>query len=203
MAGDSFVQIDEGSARKMDTWQRAIASNTVEQQRYVQSEPYQPSFSISVTTAISAATANAHLLQIMAGPLNRVGIRRLRVYQVANGTTQQTTLQVRRLTTAGTGGTSYTPAVYDPSDTTDVTAMTLPSAKGTEGAVLWNGSVLFHATAATVGLNPVLELDWTMTTTKALWIPAGTSNGLCIKNVTGVTSATVFVWAEFVEQFWA
>lgn len=203
MAGDSFVTVDEGTARKLDFWQRSIASNTVEQPRGVEAEPYQPTFAVSVTTAISAATANAHLLQIMAGPLNRVGIRRIVIDQVANGTTQQTTLQVRRLTTAGTGGTSYTPAVYDPTDTTDVTAMTLPTAKGTEGTVLWNGARLFHATAATVGLNPVLDLDFSRTRTKALWIPAGTSNGLCIKNVTGVTSATVFVWVEFIEQFWS
>lgn len=200
---ESYVPfLDSASAtRKFHTNQRSNGADTVEEYVGPTAEPYLATYTISVTAAISAATANAHLLQIMAGASLRVGLRRLRVTQMVNGTTQNNQMSIHRLTTAGTGGTSYTPAPHDPADSASgATAMTLPSSKGTESTALWTGAVLTHATVTTVGLNPILDLDWTRERGKALWIAAGATNGLALKNITGSASTTVLITAEIVES---
>lgn len=194
--------LDSASAtRKFHTNQRSNGSDTVEQYVQLTGEPYLATYTVVVHTAISAATANSHLLQIMAGSSLRVGVRRIRVTQFANGTTQKNAWYLYRLTSAGTGGTSYTPSPLDPADSASgATAMSLPSSKGTEGALIYTESVLTHATAATVGLDPVLDVDFTRDRDKALWIAAGTSNGIALKNVTASTSTTLLIQAWIVES---
>lgn len=194
--------LDSAAAtRKFHTNQRSNGADTVEQYVQVEGEPYLPCYTIPVTTAISTATANSHLLEIMAGASLRVGLRRLRVTQLVNGTTQQNQWEILRLSSAGTGGTALTPSPHDPADSASgATAMTLPSSKGTEGVAVWDGVVLTHATVATVGLNPILDLDWTRERGKALWIAAGAANGLCLKNITASATTTVIITAEIVES---
>lgn len=203
---DSTIQINEGTGAYLDHYQRTITSNTVNQARVVLSEPYAASYTVSVTTAVSTAVANTHLLQIMAGSLNRVVLRRLQVSQIVNaGAETRCVFQLLRLTSAGTGGTSYTPAAVDPVDTaTAATAMTAPSAKGTEGTVLWTQARTIPDTALTNTTEPLLiDLDWRDPRTKGPVIAAGTSNGLALKNITAVATATVHIWAEFVELYWS
>jgi hypothetical protein len=205
-ASDYVPQTDNlGASRKMRTVRRDDGADTVQEYLNADSEPFLATYTISVTVAVSTATANSHLLEIMAGSSLRVGIRYITVTQMANGTTQQNLWELVRLTTAGTGGTAYTPA---PDDTADVaagaTAMTLPGAgtKGTEATIMGAWAVLTHATAATPGLNPILDRHWTLARTKGLWIPAGTSNGIALKNVTASTSTTVHITAGIVEASW-
>lgn len=203
--GDSSISFDEGSARAWAFWQRAVASNTVEEQKTVVSEPFIPTYTISVTTAISTGTANSHLLQIMGSTLNRVYLRRLIVTQMAGaGAATQAQFQILRVTTAGTGGTSYTPATLDPTDgATTARGMTLPTGKGTESTILWTGSGTLLATVPVAGSGPVLNLDWTRERGKSPVIAAGGSTGVVLKNITGVATATVLIHAEFVEAFWS
>ena len=207
MAGaDSVVQIDEGTGKYLHYVQRSIASNTTYTQAVALSEPYLPTGLIAVTTAVSLATANSHPIQIMAGPLNRVILRRLKVTLLAGSTTasQQAVFQLLKLTTAGTGGTSYTPRNADPADPAiAATAMTLPSSKGTEGNILWTetGPV---AIASNVAQPPVLDLDWTKDLrSRPPTSAAGTGNGFALKNITAVTTGTVHISAEFDEVFWS
>lgn len=203
--GTSFVSVDEGSARKIRTFQRTDGADTVEEWMYAESEPFLAAYTVSVTTAIATSEANSHLLQIMAGSTLDVGIRRITVAQMANGTTQVNQWQLVRLTTAGTGGTSYTPRPHAPGDSasgaTAMAAVVSPN-KGTEGVALGSFVVLTHATAATVGLNPIFDRQWALDRTKGLWIAAGTSNGIALKNITASASTTVHITVELVEAGW-
>lgn len=202
MSESNVPFLDSLSAtRKFHTNQRSNGTDTVEE--YVQgiSEPYLTTYTISVTTAISTATANSHLLQIMAGASSRVCLRRLYVTQMVNGTTQTNQWSLHRLSTAGTGGTVYTPAANDPADAASgATAMTLPTVKGAEGVAIGTFAILTHATAATVGLNPIYFRDWALERTKGIWIAAGAANGIALKNITASASTTVHITAVIVES---
>ena len=206
MAGtDSVVQITEGSGKYLGYTVRSMASNTVYQQHVLVSEPYLPTYTVSVTTAV-AVGANDHLLQIIAGPLNRVLMRRLLVTQLAGASAStKAVMQLLRLTTAGTGGTAYTPRATDPtSDTTGATARAGVSAsKGTEGNILWTGTGTYLATAATAGATPILDLVWDDPRSQPPTIAAGTSNGLALKAITAITTGTIHIYAEFSEAFWS
>lgn len=205
MPGDAFIGADAGTQYKVDYWERSISSNTVEQQRIVIAESFMPTFVASNPNAISTATANSHLIQIMGSTINRVYLRRIRVYQLANaGSATMAAFQLLRLSSAGTGGTSLNNGAYDPSDTNSTAAvMTLPSAKGSEttNLGLWTGDIL--SVAATAGNDYVLDLDWRDTKSKCPVIAAGATTGLCLKLLTAVASATVQVTIEWSEAFWA
>ena len=206
MAADSYIAFDEGTARKWDFWQRSISSNTVEQLRAVIAEPYLPPYGLVNTAAVLTTNANTHLMQMMGSTLNRSLIKRLRLYQAAAATTTTTVhLQLLRLTTPGTGGTSYTPNPFDPSDpATTVVGMTLPSANGAESVVLWQGSAILHAAADIANLESrcVLDVDWRDPQVKGPIIAAGTSNGLALKLLTACAVSTVVTDIEFTEAFW-
>lgn len=200
---ESLVNTTEGSGKKLHTYQRTIGANNVEDEIALIGDQYLATYNAS-TAGVSAATANDHLIQIMAGSTLHVQIRRILVYQSALATTAAfANLQVLRLTTAGTGGTATTPAVYDPNDAgSGATAMSLPTAKGTEGTRLWNGSVGFTQTVPTAGISPaLLDLDFDKNPRlKPIRIAPGTTNGICLKNLTAIAAATVIVDVFFTES---
>lgn len=204
MAGRNrtYYQFSEGTGRKAGSVQGLDGGgNTVDSPVFVLDEPFLATYSIGTNTALSTATANSHLLEIMAGASLHVWVRRLVVTQrAAAGATAVCTFGLYRLSTAGTGGTSLTPAPHDPADTAGCTAMALPSSKGTETTLLQpqTGS-LWSAIPATDDMR-VVGWDFTTRRSKGLRIPAGTSNGLCLKNLDAVASATVVVYAEVCES---
>lgn len=193
--------LDSASAtRKFHTNQRSNGADTVEQYIQLEGEPYHASYTVWALST-SLATANSHVLQLMAGASLRVGIRRITVdLLTAAGAATNMAWGVYRLTTAGSGGTAYTPVAHDPADSAaGSTVQTLPTSKGTEGSILRLGTALVNNSATTVGVQRVLTVDWTTSRTKAFWIAAGTSNGLALKNFTAVATAAVYVNVEFVE----
>jgi hypothetical protein len=202
---DSFIEVTEGTGKKLAAFERTVNSQTVQDQRFVLAEPFLPSYTVAITTEVSLATANSHLLQIMAGANKRLLLRRIKVTQLgAASTAQVCVFQLVRLTTAGTGGTAYTPRQFDPADgNAEATAMTLPSSKGTEGVGLWTETGVLWSTVPTAGSGQdVVDLDFRSgLRTKPPTIAAGTSNGLALKNVTAITTTpTVHIYAEFVED---
>lgn len=203
---DATVQINEGTGVLLSHWNRTKTSNSVLEAAQVISEPYLAAYTVSVTTAVALTTANDHLLQIMAGNLNRVILRRLQVSLAVNATAEtRCVFQLLRLTSAGTGGTAYTPRALDPVDTASAaTAMTLPSSKGTEGNILWTQARVVPDTTQTIDSDTLLiDMDWTDPRTKGPVIAAGTSNGIALKNITAVAPATVHIYLEYVEAYWA
>jgi hypothetical protein len=192
---ESLVQVTEGVGKKLHTFQRIIGANTVEDEVVVNGEPYLASYKVSV--AVSAATANSHLLQIMAGATLKVRIRRIELHLSSLATTAALMdTRIIRLTTAGTGGTAQTPAVLDPADSASgATAMTLPTVKGTEGTTIeFLSPAMTQTLSATPPLvQPILAVDYDRPRSKPLIIAAGVTNGICIKNVTAIAAGGVIV----------
>lgn len=198
MATDTFFQVTAGAGTKLHTFTRTVGVDTVHEGVYVPGLSPYPTYSASAV-GISTATAAAHTCQLMAGGALNVYVVRIRIAQRALATTSTVQqFEIRRLTTAGTGGTAVTPQAYDATDAAAGAAgMTLPTVKGTEGALL-------HV--LTVGLTqtaPVLNTsadEWDPAPySKPIRIAAGTTNGIVIKNVTAIAAATVDVTYEFFE----
>jgi hypothetical protein len=199
---ESIVQVTEGSGKKLHTNSRVIGANTVEDEYILHGENFLASYICRAGAAISAATANDHLLQLMAGSTLNLYIRRVRIYQAGLATTAAiATIQLWRLTTAGTGGVANTPQPYDSTDAASgATGMTLPTAKGTETTHYVGVTAGFIQTVPTGGLNTlILDIDFDKLRIKCPRIPAGTANGFAIKNTTAIAAATVFPVIDFVE----
>jgi hypothetical protein len=191
---ESFVNVTEGSGKKLHTWQRTIGANTVEDEAIIHGETPLASYIIAPTASVSVATANDHIVQVMAGASLHVLIRRIIVFQTVPATTAAyDQFALLRLTTAGTGGTAITPAPLDPADAASgCTAMTLPTVKGTEGTQVGRRASILEQTAPTAGV-PVILADWDFDRlrTKPLRIAAGTANGIAVKNITATAGASV------------
>lgn len=202
---EGFINLTEGSGKKAHTFQRVIGANTVEDPVSLVGLPYLAAYTVTPAAGVSTATAASHLLQIMAGANLNVYLYRLALYQLAAATAAAIDLiEIVRLTTAGTGGTALTPA---PRDTTDAasgaTAMTLPTAKGTEGVFVDRATAQFTQTIATQAggkeATLLVEFDFARLFGKPLRISSGVTNGIAIKNPTARAGATVIPVAYLME----
>lgn len=196
--GESIVQVTEGSGKKLHTWQRTIGANNVEDEAVFPGEYPLASYT-ALASGLSGATANSHLIQVMAGAALNVRIRRIRLTQLAApGAVTAYSFALFRLTTAGTGGTAVTARPYDSADAAAGAApMTLPGVKGTEGVQLWQETAYLHTAA--IPMRPAV-FEWLQSpNAKPIVIPAGATNGLALKNISGVAAVTFDVVVEFVE----
>lgn len=184
----AVVQINEGTGKSLSYVSFTDeASNSAYVERVSLHEPVSATYTVSITTAISFATANAHLLQIMAGTSKRFALRRLKLWLTAAATAAAIKqMQLVLLTTAGTGGGAITPCAIDRADTTfSGASQTLPSSKGTESDILWEFDCAAWAAVPTTGiLPPIIDEEWDDRGSKSIVIPAGTSNGLALKLIT-------------------
>jgi hypothetical protein len=146
------------------------------------------------------ATVDSHLMEIMAGGTNKVRIRRIMIHQSVMATTAAMMgLAIYRLTTAGTGGSSTPPTIFDPSDSAGATARTLTTAKGTESTALWfSRHYMMQTIGASTPLPVLLDLNFDMLRTKPIIISAAATNGIAIKNTTAIAGAsvTINVWID-------
>jgi len=201
---ESLVQVTEGSGKKLHTNSRVIGANTVEDEVMLLGENYLASYiSNSAAGASSTATGASHLYTINAGASLKVRIRRIEMYQIGPATTAvlMDTRLLRTTTAAPTGGTVQAVNVLEPGDAASgCTAMSLPTVKATEGATICMAAVYMMQTiAASAQQNePILVWDFDRPRSKPLIIAAGTTNGICIKNVTAVAAGTVYfnVWLD-------
>ena len=197
---ESFAEATAGSGLKWHSWTRSIGGSTVHAGFVLPDEYPYATYSV-VAAGVSGATAASHILQIMAGSSLNVRIRSICVEQFAvPAAVAAYSLQIFRLSTAGTGGTAVTPRPYDSADAASgATAMTLPSSKGTEGVQLYQ-EALWMGTAAIPTANN--RMEWPNIVyggMKPIVIPAGTSNGVAIKNPGGLAGVTFDVTVELVE----
>lgn len=202
---ESIVQVTEGSGKKLHTFQRTIGANTVEDEVTIQGEQHLATYNLWAT-GISWATINSHIVQLMAGAALNVYVRSIRLFQTGLATAAAlATWELRRLTTAGTGGGALSVPALDSVDAAAGAAgMSLPAVKGTEGVVLYTGSVaLIQTMGASAPAAPwplLVEVDFEKLRGKALRIPAGVANGIALKNFgAGVAAATVAVNVVFAE----
>lgn len=203
---ESLVQVTEGSGKKLHTWNRTIGANSVEDEYVLLGEnalaSYVISSSFGIPGGVSTATANSHLLQIMAGASLKVRVRRIEVHQAVAATTAALMhTQILRLTTAGTGGTVIGFAGLDPTDAASgATVMTLPTVKGTEGTgIVSTHAYMMQTIAASAQLGqPIAVWDFDRPRSKPLILAAGTTNGIAVKNVTAIAggAVTVVAWVD-------
>lgn len=197
--GESLVQVTEGSGKKLHTWSRTIGGNVVEDEIIVRGDQYLPAYTTGANGSAIATSAD-HLLQIMAGASLAVRIRRIRMQQVALGGAAATAFfTIRRLSTAGTGGTAVTPERMDAGDAAPgATSMILPTAKGTETGELMKTWAIPVESAQPIRAQP---WEWIEAPgSKPLIIAAGATNGIAIKVTTGIATVTFAVFVEFTEQ---
>lgn len=197
---ESYAEATSGSGLKWHSWTRSISGSTVHA-GFTLPDEYPYASYVALYQTISIGTANDHIAQLMAGSSLNVRIRRIRIEQSNSaGTSTAATFQILRLTTAGTGGTAITPATLDTADSASgATAMSLPTAKGTESTVLDRQAIPMRQTVSTLG-GTEDSYEWIqLPNMKPIIIAAGTSNGIAIKSLTAIATATVNIHIGFVE----
>lgn len=200
---ESYVQVTEGAGKKLHTIQRTIGANSVEDEVVVAGLPHLSTYRSTATGAVSAATADTHLLQLMAGPSLNVYVRRIRVYQaVLASALAAGAMDVKRLVAAGSGGTALTSIALDSTDpSAGATLQTAPTSKGTVGSALSRHIAIFMAAWPTAGGESALLTEWEFgdELSKMLRIPAGTSNGIAVVQATAIAGASIYIETEFIE----
>lgn len=177
--------------KNLHTNSRTIGANTVEDEVTILGEPYLATYSATAQN-VSLATADSHVIQLMAGASLIVRVHRI-VLASVGGTAGNVRLTLLRLTAAGSGGTVITARPYDTADSASgATAMTLPTTKGTEGVTLGTHVFGFPDTSSRHEVWEWVAKD----NIKPIYIPAGTANGIAIKN-----SAIASVGADIVIEF--
>lgn len=205
---EAFVNVTEGSGKKLHGWDRTVGANTVIDEYTLIGEQGLATYQVSCT-ATSVATANSHVLTVNAGASLNVLIRRIMVFQVGLATTAAFCEWdlLRTTTAAPTGGTAFTPIQFDATSdgASGATAMTLPTVKATEGNPLGRYSSYFIQTAGastTPGMM-LLDINFDQLRIKSPRVPAGTTNGIALKNLTAIAAATVRVNIWFTEMNYA
>jgi hypothetical protein len=196
MAESTLGYDDPDSPDKyLHSWSRSIGGTTKEDQTVIEGEPYLAAY-IAQASTISTGTSADHLIALQADGTNYTRIKRIYVSQVvAAGSATLAQLQVIRTTTAGTGGTAVTARPLDAGDAAyggDI--RTLPTAKGTEGVTLLVQR-LYLTNSVTV------PNTWTWEPAageKPIIIGTASTDGICLKIVTGIASGTVDIRVEFV-----
>jgi len=193
----SIDLVDAGSPdKRLHTNQRTIASNAREDQYFLRGQPAYPSYTV-VVNAVSTATTNDHLLQIMADGTNYTRLVRYSVSNANNKPASLSALQIAvyRLTTAGTGGTAKAEAAYDDADNYTGDIRYLPSSKGTEGQLIHRFWTNWPSTASTSA--PLYSYTWEMAPyMKPLIFGNSSSDGIAFKVLTAVASMDVSVQVE-------
>lgn len=198
---EAALAVTAGSGTNVHTNSRTIAAATMLDQFVLPGEYPYATYSV-IASNISVGTANDHILQIMAGASLNVRIRRIFIEQATNGSSGTLAqFSILRLTTAGTGGTAVTPAKFDTADSAaGATGMTLASSKGTESTELMRTYMPFRQAISTTQTQIDETFQWVQSPNgKPIIIAAGTSNGIAIKSLTAITTATVGIYVEIVE----
>lgn len=201
---DSSIQVTEGAGVRLQTDTRSIGGNTVHAEYALPGMSAFPIYYCAPAAFSSTATANAHLIQIMAGASKPVYIARIAGYlRVAATATSVAQFSLLRLTTAGTGGTG--PGTISPLDSTDgavgaTTRFNLTASKGTTGAVLDEVQATVPNALSTSLLDlAVFKFDYTDGRRKMPRIPAGTSNGIAVSIADAIAGGSLFVVAHIIE----
>ena len=201
----SAIAVTEGSGKNIWTDQRTVSAVVRQAQYVLLAEPAGATYSV-VAEDVSIANAGDHVLQIMAGASLYVRVYRIVIKQAANTTAANAagrTLEIRRLSTAGTGGTVITPRPFDGGDAAaGATAMQgiLNANHGTEGDKLLRTYLVFRQAILATGAQADDIWSWEAHPRgKPIIIAPGVTNGIGIVNITATAGATVNVTVEFTE----
>lgn len=192
---DTHFQVSAGTGTYVHTITRTVAAQTAHDEVMAIGLPFLPTYSTEDGGSMNTTTISKHLWQLMAGASLNIYVHRITLWAITlAGAATIVPFTLHRLTTAGSGGTAGTPGTpYDTSDgAVGATYMTMPSSLGAEGASLWQDRVVVP-TAAPTFPGSVAVIDWKfdeMPHVKVPRIPAGTANGLALKNNAALATAT-------------
>lgn len=199
---ETFVNVTEGSGKKLHGWDLVAGGNTVVDEFVIPGEYPYPTFTADAQT-VSGATTGDDLLQVMAGASLKLRIRRVTVnVRVAITTAAEFSVDIVKLTSAGTGGTAVTPRAHDPADSAGATAASgVPNATHGTASFVWRSLRLWPVqTAPAAGIGGGLVAEWVQSPFgKPFVIPAGTTNGIAIRVQTGRAGVSLEPTIEFVE----
>jgi hypothetical protein len=203
---EAFFNQTEGSGKKLHTVSATVGANSVHDEIVQLGIPYYSEYRVATgTNYVSMATADSHVAQLMAGASLVVYVTRVRVYQHAVATTAAyATWELFRLTTAGTGGSTFTPSALDSTDAASgAAAMSLPTVKGSIGGIMEQAEC-YHIQTVGASQNGgtiplIIDWDFRVPGRKPVRIPAGTANGVAIQNRNAVAGATATWVVDFFE----
>lgn len=192
MPSDSSIAILQATSpdKYLHSSSRSYGGTTKEDQYTHLADPARVTYA-AFAQAVSIATSAAHAIFIQADGTNYTKIWGIDVQEVGLPSASLANFLVIRTTTAGSGGTSVSGFPMDGADTSPYggTIQTLPTAKGTEG------STLFGYRLPLAAANPLtLDNKWSWradANQKPITIGTAATGGICLKIVTGITSATV------------
>lgn len=193
---ENIIQINEGTGKKLHTFNRTIGANDVHDEVMLLGEPYLASYAVAGNPT---ASAGGHALQIMAGSSLKVRIRSIRILSSAATAAGSFRLGMKRLTSAGTGGAALVPVPLDPSDSAcGATVMVNPTSAGTvSGEYMWLPTIQTTAAAPQPGQE---QIWYQKPNQKPLIIAAGTANGIALVIVNLVAGGSFQFSIEFDES---
>lgn len=180
--------------RYLHSWSRTIEATSKEDQFVLRGEHVVATHS-ALASGISTATSASHLICIEADGTNYVRLHRIWVQQVAAaGSATLAQLQLFRTSTASSAGSSVTARQFDGADSAYAGAIRTIPTKGTEGNQLLQARLwLTNSIAA----NPN-TWEWVAREDqKPIIFGTASTDGLALKIVTGIASATVDITLEF------
>lgn len=198
-AAESVIQITDAasSTKYLHTSSRSYGGTTKEDQFWLKAQSVRTTYR-AYASAVSSATSASHLIFIQADGTNYTFITGLYLPQTTlAGSASTANIQVIRTSTAGSGGGSISGFPLDAADTSPYggTIQTLPSSKGTEGSTLFGGPV------GMVAAQPMLTTSgWFYRfddDEKPITIGTATTDGICVKIVTGIASGKFDAILEF------
>lgn len=195
---EGLIGIDEPSAadKNLHSWSKTVGANTVQDQVIVKGDAFSATYIASFAN-IATTTSSSHIVALEADGTNYIKIRRISLWQrTLAGVVNRLDTQVLRTTTASSAGSTITPAPVDTGDSAfGGVCRTLPTA-GSEGTILLRRPLTLFATApiTTHGEYQYVSRD----DAKPIVIQPATTNGIAIKIITGVGTATVDGEIEFV-----
>lgn len=193
---ESFINQTEGSGKKSHTWNKTIGANSVEDEFVLPGEFPGASYRATGQGADVATTGN-DVFQVMAGSTLVVYIRAIRIWQAGLSAAANTlALDLQRVTTAGTGGTAVTPRPFDSTAAASgaTAASSVPNAtKGTAGVLFGRYRIAMASAQPTNSNGPYLVYE-AKTILTSLRIPAGTTNGISLRVVGGITTTPTIDW---------
>lgn len=206
MANGSFIGVTPGAGAKLATGPTYTENaNVVQDEKVIFGLPYFASY-VASFAGVALATINSTLAQLQAGASLPVYVTRVRIWQTAAVTTGGlNAFQLVRSTSAGTGGTAVTPA---PADTTDAAsgaagmALTPTVGPTLTTSIIQSDAYLEQTVPASQAIAPALIVDWQFgidMRTKPIRIPAGTANGLVVRNRVAQAAGTVSWAIDFFE----
>lgn len=194
----SSIGVTEGTDKYLHTNSRSIGGTARQEQATFPAQSPNATFSV-VADDVSVATANDHILQIMADGTNYSRLVGFTLEPTDDVPAADDILKVSlyRVTTAGTGGSSIGEGSYDDSESYSGDIQSIPSSKGTEGSLLWTGYL--PVDSAYAGVNGQRMLRWEpKPSAKPIVFGPDTTDGLVWKVIDAVASCAVCINAEFI-----